>query len=228
MNKLTIIGVVTSLLLSGCSSLYEMGAPKPDDPNFAPAMPEEKASTVIPTGSIFDNAGVSSIYSDIKAHKVGDLITVNLEESTSAKKNATTELGKDSSFSVNPLTLAGQNFHIGKYTTEVSGKSTSDFSGDASANQSNSLQGSISVSVVQVLPNGNLKVQGEKWLMLNNGNEFIRVTGILRPEDINSDNTVSSQRIANARIQYGGTGDFANTQERGWLSKFFNSFLNPF
>ena len=84
------------------------------------------------------------------------------------------------------------------------------------------------VSVVQVLPNGNLMVRGEKWLMLNNGNEYIRVTGVLRPEDINSDNTVSSQRIANARIQYGGTGDFSNTQERGWLAKFFNSVFNPF
>jgi flagellar L-ring protein precursor FlgH len=64
--------------------------------------------------------------------------------------------------------------------------------------------------------------------MLNNGNEYVRVTGLVRPEDISSDNTVSSQRIANARIQYGGTGDFASTQERGWLSKFFNSVFNIF
>lgn len=228
MNKLVLLNIFGVLFLSGCSSLFEIGSPKPDDPNFAPAMPEERSANVIPTGSIFDNAGVSSIYSDIKAHKVGDLITVNLEEKTSAAKNAKTELGKKSNFNVNPLTFAGQNFHIGKFTPEFSGGTGNDFSGDSSANQSNSLQGNISVSVVQVLPNGNLKVQGEKWLMLNNGNEFIRVTGILRPEDINSDNTVSSQRIANARIQYGGTGDFANTQERGWLAKFFNSIFNPF
>ncbi len=228
MNKLLLAAVLGSLMLSGCASIIEAGSPKPDDPEFAPALPAEKTVNIVPTGSIFDNAGVSSIYSDIKAHKVGDLITVNLEEKTSAKKNATTELGKKSAFSIQPLTLAGHNFHIGKFTPETSGGAGNDFTGDSAANQSNSLQGNISVSVVQVLPNGNLKVRGEKWLMLNNGNEYIRITGLLRPEDINSDNTVSSQRIANARIQYGGTGDFANTQERGWLAKFLNSVFNPF
>ena len=64
--------------------------------------------------------------------------------------------------------------------------------------------------------------------MLNNGNEYVRVTGLIRPADISSDNTVSSQRIANARIEYGGTGDFANTQERGLVSRFFNSVFNVF
>ncbi len=228
MNRILPAAVISAALLSGCASVIEAGSPKPDDPDFAPAAPAERTVNVVPTGSIFDNAGVSSIYSDIKAHKVGDLITVNLEEKTSAKKNATTELGKKSSFSVQPLTLLGQNVHLGKFTPEASGGAGNDFKGDSEANQSNSLQGNISVSVVQVLPNGNLKVRGEKWLMLNNGNEYIRITGLLRPEDINSDNTVSSQRIANARIQYGGTGDFANTQERGWLSKFLNSVFNPF
>ena len=102
------------------------------------------------------------------------------------------------------------------------------FKGQAKAGQSNSLRGNISVSVVRVLPNGNLSVRGEKWLMLNEGNEYIRITGLVRSEDVNADNTVSSQRVANARIQYSGTGDFANTQERGWLSKFFNGPYSPF
>ena len=94
--------------------------------------------------------------------------------------------------------------------------------GQAKADQSNSLQGNISVSVAKVLPNGNLVVRGEKWIMLNNGNEYIRITGLIRPEDVTSDNSVSSQKVANARIYYGGTGDLANSQEQGWLTSFFN------
>jgi len=102
------------------------------------------------------------------------------------------------------------------------------FKGQAKASQSNSLRGNISVSVVKVLANGGLVVRGEKWVMLTNGNEYIRITGIVRSEDVNADNTVSSQKIANARIQYGGTGDFANAAEKGWLTRFFNSKWMPF
>lgn len=228
MKVLPLAMAVMAFGVCGCESVINAGKPTPDDPMFAPAVPEERVVQVVPTGSIFSNAGVSSIYSDIKAHKVGDLITVNLQESTSAKKNANTKLGKDSSLSMEPTKFLGQSLHLGKFTTEISGGAKNDFKGGSSADQSNSLNGSISVSVTNVLANGNLQVRGEKWLMLNNGKEYIRVTGILRPEDINSDNTVSSQRIANARIEYGGTGDFANTQERGWLAKFFNTLFSPF
>ena len=124
--------------------------------------------------------------------------------------------------------VGGRPVTVKGYDTSIGLSNRSDFSGGSDASQSNSLSGQISVSVIRVLANGNLMVRGEKWLMLNNGNEYVRVTGIVRSEDVSSDNTVSSQRIANARIQYGGTGDFASTQERGWLSKFFNSAFNIF
>ena len=114
------------------------------------------------------------------------------------------------------------------YDTSIAMGGNNSFKGQSKSAQSNSLQGNISVSVVKVLPNGNLMVRGEKWVMLNNGNEYIRVTGVVRSEDVNADNTVLSQRVGNARIQYGGTGDFANTQERGWLAQFFNGPWSPF
>ena len=113
-------------------------------------------------------------------------------------------------------------YMVGPYDLSASIGQNSAFKGQAKADQSNSLQGNISVSVVKVLPNGNLLVRGEKWIMLNNGNEYIRITGLVRPEDVSSENSVSSQRVANARIYYGGTGDLANTQEQGWLTSFFN------
>lgn len=217
---------VLAMMMAGCTSLPN--APQPDDPTFAPVMSEEDVINVEPTGSIFNQGQVNSIYSDIKAHRVGDLITVQLVESTTAKKNANSQSAKDSSLALNALKLGGATVNVDGYDTSVSMGGNNSFKGQAKADQSNSLQGNISVSVVRVLPNGNLVVRGEKWLMLNNGNEFIRITGLVRSEDVNADNTVLSQRIANARIQYGGTGDLANSQERGWFSKFFNGPYSPF
>ncbi|MGL4205810.1 MAG: flagellar basal body L-ring protein FlgH [Aeromonadaceae bacterium] len=214
------------MLLVGCTSMPN--SPKPNDPDFAPTMPEEDMVNVEPTGSIFNQGQVNSIYSDIKAHRVGDIITVQLVESTSAKKNANSQQGKDSSLGLDALKLGGDTVTLNGYNTSASMGATNSFKGQSKADQSNSLQGNISVSVVKVLANGNLMVRGEKWLMLNNGNEYVRITGIVRSEDVNADNTVISQRVANSRIQYGGTGDFANTQERGWLAQFFNGPWSPF
>lgn len=215
------------VILTGCA-LDSLG-PQPDDPDFAPALPEEDYTTALPSGGLFNPySSNNGLYTDTRAHKVGDLISVELEERTSASKNAGTTLGKSNDINLGAWSIGGRPVTVGGYDTSVGVNNSSNFSGASDANQSNSLNGNISVSVVKVLANGNLVVRGEKWLMLNNGNEYIRVTGIVRSEDVSSDNTVSSQRIANARIQYGGTGDFADTQERGWLSRFFNSAFNIF
>ncbi len=223
--NLCLAALTAALLLPGCA--LDTFDPKPDDPAFAPALPEEDLSTPVPTGSLFNPYSANNgLYTDTRAHRVGDLISVQLEESTSASKNAGTTLDRNNSMNMGEVEVAGRTAHIGRYVPTLSLNNSSNFDGSSDAQQSNSLSGQISVSVIKVLANGNLVVRGEKWLMLNNGNEYIRVTGIVRSEDVNSDNTVSSQRIANARIQYGGTGDFASTQERGWLSKFFNSAFN--
>lgn len=212
-------------LMQGCA--LDAFEPKPDDPEFAPALPEEEIVNAVPNGSLFNPYAINNgLYTDTKAHRVGDLISVTLEEATSASKDADTSLSRSSSMELGETRIGGHHLGVLGFNPTVSFSNSSDYSGTAGASQSNSLDGSISVSVVKVLSNGNLVVRGEKWLMLNNGNEYIRVSGIIRSEDVNPDNTVSSQRIANARIQYGGTGDFAATQERGWLSKFFNSAFN--
>ncbi len=218
--------LLSACVLSACTSLPN--SPKPNDPDFAPMEPEDYQVNMSPNGSIFNQGAVNSIYSDIKAHRIGDIITVELQESTSASKGASNQQSKDSSLGLDALKLGNKTVSLNGYDTSVGMGANNSFKGQAKAAQSNSLTGNISVSVIRVLPNGNLAVRGEKWLMLNEGNEYIRVTGIVRSEDVNADNTVSSQRVANARIQYGGTGDFANTQERGWLSKFFNGPYSPF
>lgn len=208
------------LSLAACSSLPT--DPVKNDPAYAPVIPPDTETQVVQTGSLFQEKYANSLYSDIKAHRVGDIITVYLEEKTSAKKKAKSDLDKSNQFNLDQLTIPGGVAKIGGNPIELGMGQTSGFSGQGQADQSNSLNGNISVSVVDVLSNGNLVVRGEKWLMLNNGDEFIRLTGIVRAQDVSSDNTVSSMRIANARIQYGGTGDFANTQRQGWLTKFFN------
>jgi len=103
-----------------------------------------------------------------------------------------------------------------------------EFDGSADANQSNSLTGSITVTVAEVLPNGILAIRGEKWITLNQGDELIRISGLVRTDDIGPDNTVLSTRVADARITYSGTGAFANASQPGWLNQFFLSPLWPF
>jgi flagellar L-ring protein precursor FlgH len=119
--------------------------------------------------------------------------------------------------------LGGKAVKIGNQSIPLGLDSSSDFSADASSNQSNNLVGNISVTVVQVLPNQNLLVRGEKWLTLNNGDEYIRLTGVVRPADVSPNNEIVSTKIANARIQYSGTGTFATAQKEGWLTQFFSS-----
>ncbi len=102
------------------------------------------------------------------------------------------------------------------------------FAGEGDSAQSNSLQGYITVTVQKVLPNGNLYVKGEKWIGINQGSEYVRVTGVIRPIDLASDNSIPSSQVANARIAYGGKGALADANAQGWLSRFFNSPWTPF
>jgi flagellar L-ring protein precursor FlgH len=191
-------------------------------------VPDYPRETVVEDGSLFRSQLANNLYSDVTARRVGDIITVTLSENTQASKSADTSTAKDSNVNLNPITgLAGQAINIGGESVQLGISSSRDFSGDATANQSNSLNGAISVTVVDVLPNSNLVIRGEKWLTLNQGDEYIRLTGIIRPADISPENEIVSTKVANARIQYSGTGSFARAQEKGWLTKFFDSAWWP-
>ena len=217
---------IAIVALAGCSSTQQK--PIADDPFYAPVYPEMPPTKVAATGSIYQESQSASLYSDIRAHRVGDIITVKLVESTQAKKSANNEIKKGSDLSVNPLYAGGRNVTISGVPLDFGYKDDMNTKREADADQSNSLDGSISANIMQVLNNGNLVVRGEKWISINNGDEFIRVTGIVRSQDIRPDNTIDSTRIANARIQYSGTGTFADSQKVGWLSQFFMSDWWPF
>jgi flagellar L-ring protein precursor FlgH len=216
------------MLLTGCQSTTSQ-QPLPNDPFYAPILPEIPRQKVAEDGSIFQSDMANNLFSDVKARRVGDIITVNLEENTRATKSAGTSTSKETEVGVSPIIgLGGNSLNIGSESIQLGMDSTNEFEGDSSANQSNTLTGNISVTVVQVLANQNLLVRGEKWLTLNNGDEYIRLTGVVRPADVSPTNEIESSKIANARIQYSGTGSFANAQKEGWLSGFFSSEYWPF
>ncbi|GAC34410.1 flagellar basal body L-ring protein FlgH [Paraglaciecola polaris] len=226
MKALYVIGL--SGLLSACQSTPEPDI-MPNDPYYAPITAELPRQRITEDGSIFQADMANSLYSDVKARRVGDIITVNLQENTRATKSAGTSTSKDSQVDVNPIIgLGGNALNIGSQSVQLGVGATNEFSGDASANQSNNLSGNISVTVMKVFANQNLLVRGEKWLTLNNGNEYIRLTGVVRPADVSPTNEIDSTKIANARIQYSGTGTFASAQKEGWLTRFFSSEYWPF
>lgn len=219
--------VIAIALLTGCKATREQ-AIAANDPFYAPMVTVPTRDEISINGSLFSASMANSLYSDVKARRVGDIITVNLRENTNASKSAGTSSSKESTADVQPiLGLGGNPILIGKEAIQLGLDGSNEFTGDAQASQSNSLQGNISVTVVEVLANQNLIIRGEKWLTLNNGDEYIRLTGVIRPADITPSNDIQSNKIANARIQYSGTGSFARAQEKGWLTSFFSSTWWP-
>lgn len=213
------------LVLSACMSNKK---PVPDDPYYAPAVSPVARLPQRTEGSLFQDSYGLALFDDRTALHVGDIITITLTERTVSRKSSGVNVKKDNSTNFNAGPLLGNIPALKGSTLETSLQQKRDFSGDAGADQSNSLQGNITVTVAEVLPNGNLVVRGEKWMTLNRGDEFIRISGIVRPDDIAPDNTVSSTRLANAKISYSGTGTLADSQSMGWLSRFFNSEYWPF
>ncbi|NOH81306.1 flagellar basal body L-ring protein FlgH [Vibrio sp. RE86] len=200
--------------------------PVSGDPAWAPIHPMHKPEHyAAETGSLFSTTRASSLYDDYKPRGIGDIITVTLDENTKAAKSANADLSKRNDSSMEPLSVGGQQLNLGDYNFSYDLNSNNTFAGDASANQSNSISGSITVEVIEVLANGNLVIRGEKWLTLNTGDEYIRLSGTIRPDDIDYENTIASNRISNARIQYSGTGSQQDMQEPGFLARFFNVSL---
>ncbi len=222
------------LLLVGCSNSNPVR-----DAAYAPIRPVMPPPAPSGDGSIYQSGYEQAWFEDIRARRVGDLITVNLVESTQANKSATTSTAKSSSNSITNPILFGQamQFNVPGFMPIADNKDVNlgfelgadnQFSGDGSATQSNALSGSITVSVIEVLPNRNLYVRGEKRIGINQGTEYVRLSGIIRPSDISPTNTVDSTRIADPTITYKGEGALADANSMGWLSRFFNSVLSPF
>ncbi len=211
--------LLAAALLSGCAT------PPGEDPSYSATLPPPVQPPPAVGGSIYQPGTALFLFEDIKARRVGDVLTIVLEERTNAEKKADTTIDKSTDHS---LGVNGTLNDTPIPTTKVGGGTEHQFEAEGDAKQSNKLEGRVTVTVAEVLPNGNLVVQGEKWITINHGEEFIRIRGIVRPMDIGPDNTVSSTKVADARILYSGRGSLARSNRPGWLTEFFLSPLMPF
>lgn len=216
--------LLIGLLLAGCGSLRPGTSLPPPGSMVRPVAAAPPAP-----GAIFSAGSEMALFEDLRAHRSGDLVTIVLRESTSASKSATTKTSKESIIDLPGPTLAGRPVTVnGTAVLDNSLGGEREFEGAGSSSQSNQLTGNITAVVVERLANGSLVVRGEKWLRLNQGDEYVQVTGIIRPWDIGPDNTVQSDRVADARISYGGRGAVASSNRHGWLDRFFNSGFMPY
>jgi len=225
--------LLSVILLAGCNT-----APK-RDPAYAPARPVVPSVAPVANGAIYQSGFEKSWFENIRARRVGDMLTIKLAEKTDAKKEATTAASKSNTTSITNPTILGSTplFNTPGLIPLASNKdntaafnlsSSNDFSGSGDSAQNNEITGDITVTVIEVLANGYLIVRGEKRIGINQGNEYVRVSGIVRPTDIDSDNTVISTRLADPTIIYVGDGAVADSNVMGWLAKFFISALFPF
>ena len=227
---LSVVALGGVVLLAGCVA----PTPKPNDPYYAPVLPRTPLPAAANNGSIYQAGFDQNLYSDRKAFRVGDIITITLNERTQASKNANSQIDKDSNANIGLTSLFGSslttNNPLGSNDLSLSAGYSGErgTKGDAKSAQSNTLTGSITVTVADVLPNGIIAVRGEKWMTLNTGDELVRIAGLVRADDISTDNTVPSTRVADARITYSGTGACADASQPGWFDRFFLSPLFPF
>lgn len=226
LRKLQIVLIVG--LLAGCEALYP---PSPgSDPAYAPTYPvtPDVKQQKYAQGSIYNPETALPLFETPRARHAGDIVTVVLVEKTDAKKQATTRQRKNDKMQIEFAKFMGRPIDFGSgYNLDLDINAKRQFDGDGQSVQNNRLAGSISVTVSQVLANGNMVVQGEKWIQINQGKEYVRLSGVIRPQDISPNNVITSDRVANARISYGGTGQINNTNAQGWFARFVWGPLFP-
>jgi flagellar L-ring protein precursor FlgH len=217
--------VCAVVFAAGCSTHMRKDKEKEDDGlSWAQETPPPPTN-----GAIFQVGRDVALFENPIARHVGDIVTIVLNEQTAAQKSATTTTSKTTTDTLPGMTLLGAAATI--HGTPVLSNNINDatkFDGEGGSKQSNSLNGYITATVAKVLPNGNLYLKGEKWIAINQGQEYVRLSGVVRPIDLAADNSVASSKIANARISYGGKGALADSNAQGWLSRFFNSPWTPF
>jgi len=193
---LALIAIV--YLLQGCAAEPVDMVLRPS-PEFQPVYPLASDRQKVATGGIYSNRQSDAWFGRGRNYQVGDIITVLLNESTQAARTQNTDVSRES-------------------------KNTNSSKGEGKAGQQASLAGSVAVTVVEILANGNLMVRGEKKLGLSEGTEVIQVSGVIRPEDVGPNSTVQSRRLANAQIAYRGSGDLANATKAGWGTSLMHKY----
>lgn len=213
---------LTALALSACVTA-------PPEPDYSATWPEPPPSATAANGAIYQSGHDVALFENAVARRVGDTLTIRLNESTNASKSSSTTTSKSTSAEIGGVTVAGRPItHNGTDLLTGGIADETSFDGAGDSKQSNRLQGDVTVTVAQRLPNGNLLVRGQKWISINQGKEYVRIQGIVRPIDIDPDNSISSLKVADAMIGYGAKGALADANTPGLLSRFFNLGWLPF
>nr|WP_275287397.1 flagellar basal body L-ring protein FlgH [Halomonas elongata] len=215
------VALLMALLLGGCAQIPRasvVGEQEKVD------IPESRQP--IPNGSIYQaHRGSQPLFEDRRPRQVGDVLTIVLDEEVSASKNARSNADRNGSSSLSLEELPDALDTLAEYGFDIEGEN--DFEGGGGAEATNSFTGTITVTVIEVMANGNLRVRGEKQIAINQGTEFIRFGGVVNPRSITGSNTVPSTSVADARIEYVGDGYINEAQHMGWLQRFFLN-ISPF
>jgi len=194
--------------------------------------PPEPVVTQVPrrdNGAIFQQGMTIGLFDRITARSVGDIITIVLKENTNTSATANTNATKDQKVDLRAPTLAGSGVtNEGKEVLKNNIDAGREFSGQGTSAQSSTLSGHITVTVSKVQANGNLFIIGQKMMLLNQSSEFIRLSGIIRPQDIQPDNTIDSFRVADVKVAYSGDGVLSSANAMGPLARFFQSGVWPY
>jgi flagellar L-ring protein precursor FlgH len=211
--------VIAATALSASPAL----AKKRPQRGFEPTLPVAPMPHPADGGIFSVSQGYAPLYGGTRAHRVGDALTVLLVESTTAAKTVGSKSSKSGGISLTPP-KAGP---LAINPDALKAGNDSSFNGQGNAAQTSSLAGSLSVTIAEVRPNGTALVRGEKQMLLSQGDEWIQVSGIVRLADIDQNNTITSARLADARIEYSGKGALQRASKQGWLGRFFN-IISPF
>jgi flagellar L-ring protein precursor FlgH len=215
-----LLAVLSGMLaIAGCDQLPHKPV-VPDEEMDVPRLPSRLAN-----GSLYQSSRVSPLFEDRRPRMVGDTLTIELEEQVSASKTSSSNANRTGSLGLSLGTTSSRASQVGSYGLDAS--TTNEFAGSGGSQANNSFTGTIAVTVMQVLPNGNLRVRGDKQIAINQGTEFIRFSGIVNPRTITGENTVSSIQVSQARIEYVGDGYINEAQRMGWLHRILLN-VSPF
>ncbi len=219
--RTALVGIAAGLL-AACA------APRHDIVPSAPttARPSAVAPSGVPNGGIFQATNYRPLFEDRKPRYIGDILTVNINEKLNASQsaNSNTERKSDTEIAY-PGVKGVLGTNINPLNAAISSSNT--FDGKGATSSSNAFTGAITVTVVDVLANGNLVIAGEKRIGIRQNSEVLKFTGVIDPARIQPGNVISSTQVADARLDYRGGGYIEEAQIKGWLSRFFDSFA-PF
>jgi flagellar L-ring protein precursor FlgH len=220
MKMTRVIGLMGVLLaLAGCGTTPSSIVQQPTT-----ARPQTQPSQVAGNGAIYQVAAYRPLFEDRRARHVGDMLTIVISEKTAAGKEASSNGSKTGAIDSSISAVAGlplKTFQgIG-----VNAASSTEYDDASELSSSNTFSGSVTVTVIEVLPNGNLVVAGEKQIGLDKGTEYIRLSGVVQPDTIQAGNTVSSAKVADARIEYRTSAKLDSAEVMSWLARFFLSFV---